>query len=94
MPLRYAYGCNELVFNPVYKWWKGPFTPLFWRFLFSNIKMTSKITILAYIGTCEYILAAFRYLRGLCTDTTSSRLCDRMRSSPRTRQLYHGWLVQ
>jgi len=50
---RYAYGCNELVFNPLRKWYRGPFTRLFWRFLFSNIKITSKITILAYIGTCE-----------------------------------------
>jgi hypothetical protein len=51
-PGRYAYGCNELVFNPLYKWYLGPFTKLFWRFLFSDIKITSKITILAYIGTC------------------------------------------
>jgi hypothetical protein len=50
--IRYAYGCNELVFNPLCKWYKGPFTKLFWRFLRSDIKMTSKITILAYIGTC------------------------------------------
>jgi hypothetical protein len=57
---RYAYGCNELVFNPLYKWWKGPFTRLFWRFLFSNIKMTSKITIIAYIGTCEHIFLLFQ----------------------------------
>ncbi|KUJ09080.1 uncharacterized protein LY89DRAFT_598683 [Mollisia scopiformis] len=55
---KYAYGCNELVFNPLYKWWKGPFTRLFWRFLFSNIKMTSKITILAYIGTYYAIACA------------------------------------
>jgi hypothetical protein len=64
---KYAYGCNELVFNPLYKWWKGPFTRLFWRFLFSNIKMTSKITILAYIGTyyaiaCAVPLALANYL--------------------------------
>lgn len=51
---RYAYGCNELVFNPLYKWYRGPFTKLFWRFLFSDIKITSKITILAYIGTCMF----------------------------------------
>lgn len=38
---KYAYGCNELVFNPLYKWpYKGPFTRLFWRFLFSKIKVT------------------------------------------------------
>lgn len=50
---KYAYGCNELVFNPIYQWWRGPFTKLFMRFLWSDIKLTSKITILAYIGTCK-----------------------------------------
>lgn len=63
-PARYAYGCNELVFNPLYKWWKGPFTKLFWRFLLSNIKMTSKITILAYIGTCKISLLLLRNCGG------------------------------
>ncbi|KAH7126787.1 glycosyl transferase family group 2-domain-containing protein [Dendryphion nanum] len=49
---KYAYGCNELVFNPFIKWpTKGPITPLFWKFLWSPIKVTSKITILGYIGT-------------------------------------------
>ncbi|KAF4631583.1 hypothetical protein G7Y89_g6539 [Cudoniella acicularis] len=55
---KYAYGCNELVFNPLYKWWKGPFTPLFWRFLGSNIKVSSKMVILAYIGTYYAIASA------------------------------------
>ncbi|KIW12903.1 hypothetical protein PV08_08090 [Exophiala spinifera] len=56
---KYAYGCNELVFNPLYKWpYKGPFTRLFWRFLFSNVKITSKITILSYIGTYYAVASA------------------------------------
>ncbi|TAQ86961.1 hypothetical protein B7494_g4718 [Chlorociboria aeruginascens] len=55
---KYAYGCNELVFNPFYKWYKGPFTRLFMRFLWSDIKLTSKMTILAYIGTYYAIAAA------------------------------------
>ena len=56
---KYAYGCNELVFHPLYKWvYKGPFTRLFLRFLFSNIKVTSKITILAYIGSYYAIASA------------------------------------
>lgn len=55
---KYAYGCNELVFNPLYKWYLGPFTKLFWRFLFSDIKITSKVTILAYIGTYYAIACA------------------------------------
>lgn len=53
---KYAYGCNELLFNPIRTWlWRGPFTPLFRRFLFSNIRITSKITIISYIGTyCKH----------------------------------------
>ncbi|KAK3950370.1 glycosyl transferase family group 2-domain-containing protein [Pseudoneurospora amorphoporcata] len=57
---KYAYGCNELLFHPMRKWiWKGPFTPLFRRFLFSNIRFTSKITIVSYIGTYYAIGAAW-----------------------------------
>jgi hypothetical protein len=51
---RYAYGCNELVFNPIYTWlWRGPFTKLFRTFLFSNIQLSSKLTIVGYISSCK-----------------------------------------
>lgn len=57
---KYAYGCNELLFNPLRLWFvRGPFTELFNRFLFSNIRMTSKITIISYIGTYYAIGAAW-----------------------------------
>ncbi|KAI1351057.1 glycosyl transferase family group 2-domain-containing protein [Xylaria sp. FL0043] len=57
---KYAYGCNELLFHPIRTWlWKGPFTPLFRRFLFSNIRFTSKITVISYIGTYYAIGAAW-----------------------------------
>ncbi|KAL3418796.1 glycosyltransferase family 2 protein [Phlyctema vagabunda] len=57
---KYAYGCNELLFHPIRKWiYKGPFTPLFRTFLFSNIRFTSKITIVSYIGTYYAIGAAW-----------------------------------
>ncbi|TVY71345.1 hypothetical protein LSUE1_G008384, partial [Lachnellula suecica] len=57
---KYAYGCNELLFHPIRKWiYKGPFTPLFRQFLFSNIRFTSKITIVSYIGTYYAIGAAW-----------------------------------
>ena len=57
---KYAYGCNELLFHPIRMWiWKGPFTPLFRRFLFSNIRFTSKITVVSYIGTYYAIGAAW-----------------------------------
>ncbi|KAI9787052.1 MAG: hypothetical protein M1816_007723 [Peltula sp. TS41687] len=49
---KYAYGCNELLFHPLRFWFvRGPFTPLFRKFLTSNMRATSKITILSYIGT-------------------------------------------
>ncbi|KUI61890.1 Interferon-induced GTP-binding protein Mx2 [Cytospora mali] len=49
---KYAYGCNELLFHPMKYWLKrGPITPLFLRFIFSNMPLGSKFTILAYIGT-------------------------------------------
>ena len=57
---KYAYGCNELLFHPLRSWiTKGPFTPLFRRFLFSDIRFTSKITIISYIGTYYAIGAAW-----------------------------------
>jgi hypothetical protein len=57
---KYAYGCNELLFHP-FRFWiiRGPFTPLFRKFITSNIRITSKITILAYIGTYYAIGAAW-----------------------------------
>ena len=57
---KYAYGCNELLFHPLRFWpVRGPFTPLFRQFLFSNIRFTSKITIISYIGTYYAIGAAW-----------------------------------
>lgn len=57
---KYAYGCNELLFHP-FRFWivRGPFTELFRKFLTSNIRLTSKITILSYIGTYYAIGAAW-----------------------------------
>ena len=56
---KYAFGCSELVFNPLYKWpVGGPITPLFRCFAVSNIKVTSKVSILAYIGTYYAIASA------------------------------------
>ncbi|KAF2430582.1 hypothetical protein EJ08DRAFT_238409 [Tothia fuscella] len=49
---KYAYGCSELVFHP-FKYWiyKGPFTPLFRKFLWSDLILSSKCTILAYMAS-------------------------------------------
>ncbi|KAH5684999.1 hypothetical protein HBI21_004830 [Parastagonospora nodorum] len=57
---KYAYGCNELIFNPLKDWLRrGPFTRLFMVFLTSNMPFPSKITIMAYIGTYYAIGSAW-----------------------------------
>lgn len=64
---KYAYGVNELIFHPLRFWlFRGPVTPLFRRFICSNIKMYRKLTILAYIGTyyaigASWLLSLFNY---------------------------------
>ncbi|KEY69751.1 hypothetical protein S7711_03732 [Stachybotrys chartarum IBT 7711] len=50
---KYAYGVSEMMFHPLYMWpYRGPFTRLFYTFLFSNIMYSSKISIMAYM--CSY----------------------------------------
>ena len=57
---KYAYGCNELIFHPVRYWiTRGPFTPLFRKFMGSNMPLPSKFTIMAYIGTYYAIGSAW-----------------------------------
>jgi Glycosyl transferase family group 2 len=57
---KYAYGCNELIFHPLRYWvFRGPFTPLFRRFIFSDMPLPSKLTIMAYIGTYYAIGSAW-----------------------------------
>ncbi|KAF4827643.1 hypothetical protein CGCTS75_v008069 [Colletotrichum tropicale] len=57
---KYAYGCNELLFHPLRLWiTRGPFTPLFKKFIFSNIAFPRKMTILGYIGTYYAIGASW-----------------------------------
>jgi hypothetical protein len=57
---KYAYGCNELLFHPIKFWWRrGPFTPLFKRFIASSMPLGSKVTIFAYVGTYYAIAYAW-----------------------------------
>ena len=66
---KYAYGCNELVFNPMYTWpWKGPFSKLFRTFLFSNLQLSSKLTILGYISSCKSTIHGLSSLLSLFFD--------------------------
>ncbi|PHH74648.1 hypothetical protein CDD82_4832 [Ophiocordyceps australis] len=51
---KYAYGVSEMIFHPFHRWiFKGPFTPLFYTYLGSNIMLSSKLSILAYM--CSYM---------------------------------------
>ena len=57
---KYAYGCSELIFHPFKQWFtKGPFTPLFRKFMRSPMALPSKLTIMAYIGTYYAIGSAW-----------------------------------
>ncbi|PHH79878.1 hypothetical protein CDD83_3824 [Cordyceps sp. RAO-2017] len=50
---KYSYGVSEMIFHPLHRWlFRGPFTPLFYTFLGSDIMYSSKISILAYM--CSY----------------------------------------
>lgn len=43
-----------MVFNPLYKWpTKGPFTSLIGMFLGSDMQLSSKISVFAYICSCK-----------------------------------------
>lgn len=47
---KYAFGCSELVFNPLRYWFtKGPLTPLFRKFLWSKCPTAYKVNACSYI---------------------------------------------
>ncbi|KAG9963913.1 hypothetical protein KCU61_g3421, partial [Aureobasidium melanogenum] len=57
---KYAYGCSELVFNPLRYWpTRGPFTKLFRSFIMSGMPFPSKLTVMSYIGTYYAIGSAW-----------------------------------
>ncbi|TEB25063.1 hypothetical protein FA13DRAFT_1637964 [Coprinellus micaceus] len=71
---KYAYGCNELLFNPIIEWWrKGPISRQIHRFLWSGAPLHYKISMLSYmfsyygiagsitIGLINYVLLGFQF---------------------------------
>ncbi|KAF9219278.1 hypothetical protein BS17DRAFT_789594 [Gyrodon lividus] len=47
---KYAYGCSELLFNPLSQWWrKGPINHQINRFMWSSAPTHYKISMLAYM---------------------------------------------
>ncbi|EPS98172.1 hypothetical protein FOMPIDRAFT_1024747 [Fomitopsis schrenkii] len=70
---KYAYGCNELLFNPIVQWWrKGPISKEIHSFLWSSAPLHYKFSMMAYmfsyygiacsitIGVINYILLGFQ----------------------------------
>jgi len=69
---KYAYGCNELLFNPLVQWWRrGPIAGQIHRFIWSDAPIHYKLSMLAYmfsyygiaasvtIGLINYIVLGF-----------------------------------
>ncbi|EDR03342.1 uncharacterized protein LACBIDRAFT_331690 [Laccaria bicolor S238N-H82] len=46
---KYAYGCNEIIFNPLIKWWRhGPISPQLRGFVWSKAPLHYKIGMMSY----------------------------------------------
>ncbi|KAJ3868959.1 putative glycosyltransferase family 2 protein [Lentinula novae-zelandiae] len=71
---KYAYGCNELLFNPLSQWWRrGPIARQIHRFIWSSAPVHYKISMMAYmfsyygiaasitIGIINYVLLGFAF---------------------------------
>ncbi|TFK47355.1 hypothetical protein OE88DRAFT_1636588 [Heliocybe sulcata] len=71
---KYAYGCNELLFNPLVQWWrKGPIAHQIHRFMWSNAPLHYKLSMMAYmfsyygiaagatIAVVNYVLLGFQF---------------------------------
>ncbi|KAM5542549.1 hypothetical protein V8D89_004008 [Ganoderma adspersum] len=56
---KYAYGCNELLFNPIVQWWrKGPIAQQIRRFMWSGAPLHYKFSMMAYMFSYYGISAA------------------------------------
>ncbi|PPQ88373.1 hypothetical protein CVT25_002119 [Psilocybe cyanescens] len=56
---KYAYGCNELIFNPIIDWWrKGPITKQLRTFMWSSAPVHYKISMLSYMFSYYGIAAS------------------------------------
>ncbi|KAK2464534.1 hypothetical protein APHAL10511_003441 [Amanita phalloides] len=56
---KYAYGCNEIIFNPVIKWWRhGPISKQLRGFVWSRVPVHYKIGMMSYMFSYYGIAAA------------------------------------
>jgi hypothetical protein len=59
---KYSYGCNELIFNPLVRWWRlGPINKQLHIFLWSHAPVHYKISMMAYMFS-YYGIAASAFL--------------------------------
>lgn len=71
---KYAYGCSELLFNPLYQWlYKGPINKQIHKFIWSHAPTHYKISMMAYmfsyfgiaasvtIATLNYVLLGYQF---------------------------------
>jgi len=57
---KYAYGCNELIFNPIIEWWyKGPINKQLHVFLWSAAPVHYKVSMTSYMFSYYGIAAGF-----------------------------------
>ncbi|KAJ3560835.1 hypothetical protein NP233_g10573 [Leucocoprinus birnbaumii] len=56
---KYAYGCNELIFNPIKDWWRlGPITKQLRTFVWSGAPVHYKLSMMAYMFSYYGLAAA------------------------------------
>ncbi|KAH9950816.1 glycosyl transferase family group 2-domain-containing protein [Amylocystis lapponica] len=71
---KYAYGCSELLFNPIAQWWRrGPIAHQIHRFIWSSAPLHYKFSMMAYmfsyygiagsitIGIINYVMLGFEF---------------------------------
>ncbi|KAH9023009.1 glycosyl transferase family group 2-domain-containing protein [Lactarius hengduanensis] len=59
---KYSYGCNELIFNPLIRWWRvGPINKQLRIFLWSDAPVHYKVSMMSYMFS-YYGLAASAFL--------------------------------
>ncbi|EAU83457.1 NCP1 [Coprinopsis cinerea okayama7 len=65
---KYSYGCSELIFNPIIRWWRlGPITKQLRVFLWSSAPVHYKITMMSYMFSYyglagSFLLSVINYL--------------------------------
>ncbi|PPQ70784.1 hypothetical protein CVT26_014719 [Gymnopilus dilepis] len=60
---KYAYGCNEIIFNPLIKWWrKGPISPQLRGFIWSKAPLHYKIGMMSYGIAAATVGSVLNYL--------------------------------